>query len=246
MSPVVMTAPELSEEGRVAAHEAAFLRLLGLLFERPRPGRADEVRSVAGEVQDIRLQDLARMALTIGEGDYLGVFGPGGSVSPREVAYGRFVDPGRVMADLSGFYQAFAFRPRAEDPVDHIAVEVGFAGYLTLKAAYALSIGDRERADQARRARAFFLEARLRPFAAAIRARLAGAPLPHLHGAAVLLAEWAGCAPGEPADARPAVMDGAGCAALLDEADDAAMTCGGCGGEEPPASSGARLDPDSR
>lgn len=229
-----MIAPALSEETKAAAREAAFLRLLGLLFERPRPGRADEVVALAGEVPDARLRELARMSLTAGEGEYLGVFGPGGTVSPREAGYGRFVDPGRVMADLSGIYEAFAFHPRAEDPIDHVAVEVGFAGYLALKEAYALSIGDQVRADQARAARALFLETHLRPFAAAIRGRLAGSALPHLEGAGALLAEWAGCpaaAIGAAADPA-AILAGEACAAVLD-GEEMDMNCGGCGTEDP-------------
>lgn len=221
--------PALPEEARAAAREAAFLRLLALLFERPRPGWADEVRSLAEETADGRLQDPARRAPMVGEGEYLAVFGPGGVVSPREVAYGRFVDPGRVMAELSGMYAAFAFRPRAEDPIDHVAVEIGFAGYLALKEAYALSMEDRERADLARAARALFLDTHLRPFAAAIRGRLAGATLPHLDGAAAVLAEWAGCPTADATDAGaaadPAAAPEAGaCAALLD-GDDTAPGC---------------------
>jgi len=234
-SQAMAAGPVLPEAARAAAREAAFLRLLGLLFERPRSEWAMEIRSLAEEVADGRLREIARTALTVGEGEYLGVFGPGGSVSPREAGYGRFVDPGRVMAGLSGIYQAFAFHPRAEDPIDHVAVEVGFAGYLALKEAYALSIEDQVRADQARAARALFLETHLRPFAAAIRGRLAGSPLPHLESAGALLAEWAGCpaagASGT-ADDHAAAAEGGACAPFVG-GDDTDMTCGGCGTEDP-------------
>ncbi len=236
-SPVTAAGQGLPEKAQAAAREAAFLRLLGLLFERPRPAWADEVRSLAEEAADDRLREIARLALTVGEGEYLAAFGPGGFVSPREVAYGRFVDPGRVMAELSGIYTAFAYRPRAEDPIDHVAVEVGFAGYLALKEAYALSMEDRERADQARTARALFLDTHLRPLAAAIRARLTGGAMPHLDGAAAVLAEWAGRPAAAATEAGvaadpPASLAGGACAALVD-GDDVDMTCGGCGTEDP-------------
>jgi nitrate reductase assembly molybdenum cofactor insertion protein NarJ len=233
----------LPEEARAAAMEAAFLRLLGLLFERPRPGWAGEVQSLAGETSDPRLRDLAPQALITREGDYLALFGPGGCVSPREVAYVRFRDPGQMMADLSGLYAAFGFRPRAEDPIDHIGVETGFAGFLVLKAAYALSVGNSESADQARKTLALFLETHLRPFAASLRARLAGAPLPHVERAATLLAEWAGCPPmtaGEdkaaadssavPITTASAEYADSACSVLLDD-ENAADTCGACGSD---------------
>ena len=236
-SPVTAAGPALPEAAQAAAGEAAFLRLLGLLFERPRPEWAEEVRSLSHESSDGRLQDLARMALTVGEGEYLAAFGPGGFVSPREVAYGRFVDPGRVMAELSGIYTAFAYRPRAEDPIDHVAVEIGFAGYLALKEAYALSMEDREGADQARAARVLFLDTHLRPLAAAIRGRLAGSEPSHLDGAAAVLAEWAGCPDAGATEAGVAVdpaatLGGGVCASLID-GDDTDMTCGGCSTEDP-------------
>jgi hypothetical protein len=230
-------APRLSEAAQAAAGDAAYLRLLGLLFERPRPGWADQIRSLAEETADARLRDLARGALAAGEGDYLALFGPGGAVSPREVGHDRFLDPGRVMADLSGIYNAFAFRPRAEDPIDHVAVEVGFAGFLALKEAYALANGSPEGAGQARRARALFLDTHLRRFAGALRARLVDAGLPHLEGAATLLAEWAGCpdsdavAGGAATPGGAVAAGGAACGALVDDGTD--LDCGGCGAEGP-------------
>lgn len=204
------------------------MRLLGLMFERPRGGWAEQVRSLAAEQGDERLRALAYSALGATEGAYLRAFGPGGTVSPREVAYRRLADPGRMLADLSAFYEAFAYRPRAEDPADHIAVELGFAGYLAMKQAYTLTSGDRAGARRTREARALLRETRLRPFAAGLRARLAVDAPSHLEAAARLLAEWAGCAEGA---AEPGFQGGA-----WNQGDDAdAMPCGGCGAAEPEA-----------
>ena len=213
------TAP-LPEDASAAAADALRLRLAGLLFERPREAWVDEVRSLAGAQPDRTLAEAATAAAAATEGDYHRVFGPGGSVSPREVAYRGFADPGRILAELSAIYEAFAFRPRAEDPFDHIAVETGFAGYLAMKEAYALATGDRERAALTREARTLFLETHLRPFVAGLRLRLSGADAPaHLRPAVRFLAGWAGC---------DLLQDGV--CASRGPADEPELTCGGCDG----------------
>lgn len=139
-------APEI--DGAVAAliAEAAGWRLLGLLFERPRPMRDAEIEAIAREVADPALRAAAVLSVGTTEGAYMASLGPGGAVSPREAAYRGREDPAAVLADLAGFYDAFAYSPDAEDPIDHVSVEAGFAGYLKLKEAYALAHG---RADAA-------------------------------------------------------------------------------------------------
>ena len=102
--------------------EAARWRLLGLLFERPRDGWRAEVRGLAAEVDDPRLQTATNEIADFGEGAYLAVLGPGGSVSPREVGYRPMGDPGKILSGLRTVYEAFGYRPRAEDPPDHVAV----------------------------------------------------------------------------------------------------------------------------
>lgn len=54
------------------------------------------------------------------------MLGPGGLASPREVAYRGMGDPGQILSDILAFHEAFAFRPEAEEPPDHVAVEAGF------------------------------------------------------------------------------------------------------------------------
>lgn len=209
----------LTGRARAAVSEAAFLRLLGLLFERPREGWRDEARSLAGVQEHKELSETAMTGLEATEGDYLRLFGPGGLVSPREVAYRRFTDPALTLADLSTLYDAFGFRPRAEDPLDHIAVETGFAGYLAMKEAYALSARDREAARRTREARALFLESHLRPFAAGLGPRLRSAGSPdYLDSAARILAGWAGCKALEPLEEER----------TIDPPEEGELTCGGC------------------
>ncbi|MEE9197766.1 MAG: molecular chaperone TorD family protein [bacterium] len=155
-----LEAPELQE----FLAEAAEWRLIGLLLERPRSGWKDEVKSLGSEVLDEPLRAAAEAAREATEGTYLGLLGPGGFVSPREVAYRPQEDPGKIMSDLAAFYEAFAFSPEAEDPLDHIAVEAGFAGYLRLKELYALARGDEKAVATTAEAHRHFLEEHLGTF----------------------------------------------------------------------------------
>jgi nitrate reductase assembly molybdenum cofactor insertion protein NarJ len=174
-----------------ALAQAASLRLLGLLLERPRGGWLEEVESLAREVQDPELKSVAREARQAREGTYLRLFGPGGEISPREVAYRSSEDPGQILADLEGFYQAFAFSPRREDPPDHISVEVGFLGYLRLKEAYAMARGAKQEASLAGEAARRFIEDHLGPFAQALAKRLESSQVAYLARCASVLSRIA-------------------------------------------------------
>ncbi len=43
---------------------------------------------------------------------YFKLFGPAGTVSPREVAYIGWQDPGKMLAQLEMLYESFCYRPR--------------------------------------------------------------------------------------------------------------------------------------
>jgi len=197
---------------------AAEWRLLGLLFERPRAGWFEEVAQLRGEVGDGLLRDAADAAADAEEGTYLAVFGPGGCVSPREVAYRGRQDPGQLLADISGFHSAFGFRPAAEDSIDHVAVEASFAGFLAFKEAFARSQGDSEAADVCAQALAGFCDSHIRQFAEALALKLdaVGEAAPHLAQAAIALVERAGRAPA------------GALAAMTCEDEDGEMLCGVC------------------
>jgi hypothetical protein len=165
-------------EARKLLAEAALWRLTGLLFQRPVSGWLDEVRSLSREVGDRALAEVADLVGSAEEGGYLALLGPGGSVSPREVGHRPTVDPGRLLADLRGFYRAFAFTPRSEDPDDHIANEAGFYGYLRLKEAYAVHEGDDEARSVTRRAAEEFRRAHLEEFALALAAKIEASDAP--------------------------------------------------------------------
>jgi nitrate reductase assembly molybdenum cofactor insertion protein NarJ len=141
--------------------QAAAWRLASLLLERPREGWHEEIEKLSAEVIDLELAACAKDAVNQTEEAYHRLFGPGGAVSPREVSYCGFEDPGWLMAELSAFYRAFSFEPRREEPIDHVSVESGFLGYLFLKEAYAETRGDSEAAEITKSARQRFVNEHL-------------------------------------------------------------------------------------
>lgn len=175
--------------------QAATLRLLGLIFERPTPQWRAQVEPLAAEIQDAALRKVALDAAASTEGSYLALLGPGGRVSPREVYYRGTEDPGALLADLMAFYRAFAFAPKTEEPADHIAVQVGFLGYLRLKQAYATASGLGAEASTTHDAFESFVASHLRiwvePLARALGREKAG----YLEEAGRLLLDVVGTAP---------------------------------------------------
>jgi hypothetical protein len=175
--------------------DAAEWRLLGLLFERPRPGWFEAVEALAAEVRDDALRAAALEARGADEGTYLRLLGPGGAVAAREAGYQTTGELGRVLADVAAFYEAFAFHPAAEDPFDHVAVQAGFAGYLRLKEAFARARSDEENAGTTARALERFVQDHLRVMAGPMARRLAGCAPSYLVRAAASLVKRAGDAP---------------------------------------------------
>ncbi len=166
---VAITDPRVQE----LLAEASAWRLLGLLFERPREGWRQEVEGLSRVVSDPEIRSAAdAVQKEASEGLYLALLGPGGPVSPREVTYRGMKDPGHILADISAFYDAFAFQPETEEAPDHLAVEAGFMGYLCVKEAYARTRGNEEEAEIAARAAARFREAHLSALAWPVAERL--------------------------------------------------------------------------
>jgi hypothetical protein len=191
------------EERQLAA--AAEWRLLALLFSRPRPGWREEIGALALEVRDPGLRAAASATRDAREGTYLRLMGPGGSVSPREVTYRPLEDPGWILADIARHYEAFAFRPCAEDPLDHIACETDFVAYLFFKEAFARARDDAEAARVTADARTQFLARHVATIAGPFAERLAGAGPAYLVETARLLAARVPTPPRPPAGlaARP-------------------------------------------
>ena len=139
--------PTFSPEQEQLLHDAAAWRLIGLLFECPRPGWREQVAALGAETRDERLRAASEAAQTeASEGLHHSLFGPGGPVSPREVTYLGGVQFGYLLSELNAYYEAFAYRPDTIEAEDHLSVEAGFMAYLAIKQAYALASGDNERA----------------------------------------------------------------------------------------------------
>jgi nitrate reductase assembly molybdenum cofactor insertion protein NarJ len=173
--------------------DATEWRLLGLLLERPRDGWRQEVEGLSREVSDPEVRAAAEAGMEeAGEGLYLALLGLGGAVSPREVTYRGMEDPGHILADISAFYAALAFRPETEEAPDHIAVEAGFVGYLYLKEAYARARGNDDEAEIVANAAARFRETHLATFAWPVAERLARTDVRYLTLAATALARRSG------------------------------------------------------
>ena len=160
---------------------AASWRLASLLLERPRPEWKSEIAGLAAEVSDPHLPPCAADAAHATEECYHRLFGPAGAVSPREVSYCGFEDPGRLIAELSAFYHAFSFSPRREESIDHVSVEAGFVGYLFLKEAYARMRKAAASATITKKARERFLSEHLARSARGMRERSVNMP-PYLQG----------------------------------------------------------------
>ena len=166
-----------ASEPQKLLREAAAWRLASLLLERPRAQWHREIDQLSSEANDKQLASCAKEAKRVNEELYHRWFGPGGTVSPREVSYCGFEDPGGLMAELNSFYRAFSYRPRREEPIDHISVEAGFVGYLFLKEAYAKQRGDAEAADITESARTRFIDQHVSQCASGIVTRLKNSPL---------------------------------------------------------------------
>jgi TorA maturation chaperone TorD len=197
--------------------KAVEFRLIGVLFERPRPGRRLRIVDLAQEASDPELRAIAARMADLDETTYVSLFGPGGPVSPREVSYRRAEDPGWILAEARTYYEAFGYRPCAEDPADHVAVVVGFAAWLALKELYLRARG--EDPEVAAEARAAFVKTHVAPLAAGLASRLEAVAAPDLLDLAKLLAARTDAAPA-PADAP-------------EPPDDGGFSCGPCGGETP-------------
>jgi TorA maturation chaperone TorD len=192
------------QDGPSLLLESAEWHLLGKLLSRPRPGWHGEVRSLAGEIANSDICGAAEAAVTAREETYLRLLGPGGVVSPREVAYQKQGDFGHILADIAGFYEAFAYHPDAEDPIDHVSVQAGFAAYLRLKEAYARRSGNDEAAARTSGARIEFLQPHLGSFAEQFARRLEPHAPDYLARAARALADKVTITIGERSSARDA------------------------------------------
>lgn len=171
----------LELHGRAAAYS-----LLAHAFAHPRPGMVEQLAAAVSRQPGTWAQAVRGMAraacagLPALERSYLHVFDPRNPPHPLEAEL-RHDQHGRrtaVLADLMGFYYAFAVEPKNERP-DHVTCELDFVSLLYLKEARARTNGQTEQAETCRTAREAFLHDHLMAwmdaFAIAVRSR-ASAP----------------------------------------------------------------------
>jgi nitrate reductase assembly molybdenum cofactor insertion protein NarJ len=176
--------------------QAAEWRLIALLFEPPGDAWRGEVRSLGESQSDELLREAAELAQQEATPElYHSTFGPGGPVSPREVAYHKLVLPGAMVSEIEGYYVAFGYTPCGDEPPDHLAVEAGFIAYLRLKEAYALNRGEPEPAAVAAEASQRFMVEHLAVMARPLAAALADSPVRYLTLAAESLRRRIGATP---------------------------------------------------
>jgi nitrate reductase assembly molybdenum cofactor insertion protein NarJ len=189
-----MTAtPVINDQVMDLLRDAAEWRLLGRLFERPTPAWQADVSSMSRELTSRPLRRAAKRARRQAtEGLFHSTFGPGGPAPPREVSYHASLELGSLMSAIQADYAAFGYAPNTEEPPDHVAVEIGFVGYLRLKEAYARASGDNEAADITRRVATRFIAEHLASVATPLAALIEQSGVGYLRDASRLLLERVG------------------------------------------------------
>lgn len=198
--------------------EAAEWRLISLLFECPKGDWADQVSKLGREIADEDLRRAAELAPTeASEGLFHSTFGPGGPAPGREVSYRGWVQPGYLLAEISDFYHAFAYKAATPEVPDHVSVQAGFIAYLKLKQAYSIECGDDEHAAITAEAAREFIAEHISKYAHKLRRHLSGSGIEYLELASRALAERSG--PDKDSEARIELP-------VLDVQDDQLFECG--------------------
>jgi hypothetical protein len=117
-------------------------RFASKLFQEPTATRADELGSLMPVLPPAQRASAATLAAeaTVRNDLYFSVLGPGGCAA-TESSYdlAAMANRGPLIAEVSSFYEAFAYPPRLTSDLapDHVVVELDFLGFLALKVAYA-------------------------------------------------------------------------------------------------------------
>lgn len=141
---------------------AASYRFLALLLSTPSEQARAELTALASEVTGELKEDAPRLGEVSGaslQGLYHRLLGASGQVPDVECAYDDNTAGGRgpLIADVAGFYKAFAYEHPAPNTADHIAAELDFLGWLALKSAYARHEGAAEHFEVTQLAREKFV-----------------------------------------------------------------------------------------
>ena len=132
-------------------------RFAATLFQEPALARANELQTLVALFPPAQMASAAPLVAesNVRNDGYFSVLGPGGCAA-TESAYdlAAMANRGPLIAEVSAFYEAFAYPPRLTSDLapDHIVVELDFLGFLALKVAYALFEGRDEEREIAERA----------------------------------------------------------------------------------------------
>jgi TorA maturation chaperone TorD len=150
-----------------------------------------------------------------------------GRVCPYECEYGRhpLLQQAHQLADLGGFYEAFGLRPASDhgERVDHIACELEFLEFLSVKEVLALQLEDREGWQITHEAARRFLREHLARFGRAFARNLREEASPGFY---LLLAELCEVFLGVECERLEVPLGPELLALRPEEAEDAPMACG--------------------
>lgn len=190
----------------VALHRSAVYRLLAMAFAYPTPLRLGEVARTAAKVAagaDPSVRSaLAALAEAARGGDaaaladeHVALFQRQVRCPPYEGAYGppQLAGKASLLADIAGFYRAFALEPAEGQPEveDHVGAELEFMSVLAFKEAWAVADNHPEGRQVTRDAQRAFLRDHLGRWGAAFSARVGAIATAGLYPtAARLLRAW--------------------------------------------------------
>jgi DMSO reductase family type II enzyme chaperone len=185
---------------------SALYRLLATAFADPTPVHLEALAQGARQVAAAApaglrdgLQRLAAATVGADVGDltaeHVALFQREVRCPPYEGAYGPAQMAGKaaLLADIAGFYRAFALEPAAGRPEveDHICAELEFMSVLALKEGWAIARGDGEGLEVTLAAQRAFLTDHLGRWTGALAARLTATAAPGFYpAAAALLKAW--------------------------------------------------------
>ncbi len=133
---------------RELLREASWYRFFSLCFQPPRESLRGEIEAICKELGKEKNFFKSLLNSEDLQDSHHRIIGSAGVCSPCESEYvgDRLGGKGKILADVAGFYKAFAFNPQIElhDSADNIAIELSFMSYITLKLAYAFFRDEKE------------------------------------------------------------------------------------------------------
>jgi TorA maturation chaperone TorD len=158
---------------------AADWRFASLLFQEPHAVTGPGLAALVPLLPADHRADTAALAAEQDDRSehYYAVLGPGGCpASESAYDHAAMANRGPLIAEVSAFYEAFAYPPRLTSDLapDHVAVELDFLAFLAMKVAFAWYAGRDDDRKVAEAAFFDFLDRHPRFWLIALRDRLQG------------------------------------------------------------------------